>query len=66
MIGTAATGEGVVGIAADQAVGAGIADERVGEGVARGVDVAGAGEGEIFDVCGSCEADRGLDQIGAF
>ena len=42
LIGTAATGEGVVGIAADEAVGAVVAGKCVGEGVARGVDVAGA------------------------
>ena len=40
LIGAAATGEGVVGIAADETVGAAVADERVGEGFACGVDVA--------------------------
>ncbi len=66
LIGTGAAGEGVVGIAADQAVGAAVADECVGEGIARGVDVAGAREGELLDVGRGGVGHRGLDQIGAF
>ena len=65
MIGTGATGEGVVGSAADETVGAVVADEGIGEAIACGVDVGGASEGEIFNVGGGGEGDRGLNQVGA-
>ena len=63
MIGAGATGECVVGIAADQAVGAAVADKSVGEGIASGVDVAGAREGELLDVGRGGVGDGGLNQV---
>ena len=66
LIGTGAAGQGVVVSPSDQAVGAAVADESVGEGVARGVDVAGAGEGDPLQVIRQRETDRALNQVVAF
>ena len=65
---------GVVALAAPQGVGpraavqgvvAAVALQQVGRGVAGGVDVAAAGEGQVFDVGAQRMADAGAHQVAA-
>ena len=49
MISAPTTGEGVVSIAADQEVATAVADQRVIEGIASGIDVVRTRQGNVFN-----------------
>ena len=60
-----AAGHDVAAAAAVERVGARIAGEDVGDGVAGAFDIAGAGEDEPFEVRAESVVQRGLDGVGA-
>ncbi len=56
----------VVAAAAPKGVGRQVTVQHVGKVVAGAIDAGRAGQGQVFDIVGQVEIDRGHDRVGAF